>query len=110
MSILDKQKLDFIGTDKKDGHIILSISDHLDWKDESEHLQLLQDKINIYLAAIESGEIYRKYQNVINKKMEIFIYFKYTPSENAKRFILAAKDIVKEAGFDLNYKVDESKG
>lgn len=37
---------------------VLTISDHLLWGARNEHLVILQNKINVYLGFIESGEIY----------------------------------------------------
>jgi hypothetical protein len=45
MSVEDKTVIDIITTDKQ-GMLVLTISDHLEWDDENGHLLLLQDKIN----------------------------------------------------------------
>lgn len=34
------------------------VCDHIDGSDEDAHLSLLQDKLNTYLAFIESGEVF----------------------------------------------------
>ena len=41
MSIEQTDVVDFIGTDKATGLVILTISDHLDWSDEHEHWHCL---------------------------------------------------------------------
>ncbi len=54
MSITDKGVIDFISKDYCN-NTVLTISDDLNWDRGEEHLLLLRDKINSYLAAIESG-------------------------------------------------------
>lgn len=58
MSVDNLQVIDFIS--EKDGRIVLTISDHLEWDDKYEHIYLLQEKINAYLMAIETGQIEKK--------------------------------------------------
>lgn len=58
MSVDNYQVIDFIS--EKDGRIVLTISDHLEWDDKHEHIYLLQEKINAYLTAIETGQIEKK--------------------------------------------------
>ncbi len=43
-------------------NVVLYVSDHLEWgekAEQGEHLQLLQDKLNTYVAFIESGDLHR---------------------------------------------------
>jgi len=47
MSIEDQDSVDVIGVNES-GIVVLTISDHLKWDDD--HLYLLQEKINTYLA------------------------------------------------------------
>jgi hypothetical protein len=54
MTIEDARIVDFIGVDPVTGHVVLTITDHLPW-DSDEHVLLLQDKLNRYLAFVESG-------------------------------------------------------
>jgi len=55
MSVEQRKVIDFVGISKADGRAILTISDHLPWLADNEHLLILQDKINDYLAFLESG-------------------------------------------------------
>ncbi|MDR6534474.1 DUF6572 domain-containing protein [Variovorax soli] len=59
MTVENTSIVDAVGTDTETGEVRLSIIDHLPW--DTEHLRLLQDKINVYLGFIESGEIYVSY-------------------------------------------------
>ena len=60
MSVEQADVIDFVSIDEED-NVVLTISDHLEWDMENEHLLILQDKINAYLSSIESGDIYEKY-------------------------------------------------
>jgi hypothetical protein len=43
MSVENKNVIDFIS--EKDNNIVLTISDHLEWDEDYEHIFLLQEKI-----------------------------------------------------------------
>jgi hypothetical protein len=77
MAIDNNNIIDFIGIDERQNEVILTISDHLDWKFKMDHLLKLQAKINAYLDFIDSGEIYDKYTDISNKKIVIEISGKY---------------------------------
>src|SRR2546427_9504377 len=49
--------VDAIGVVKESGAVALTISNHVDWEDSRAHLLSLQEKLNRYLAFIESGEL-----------------------------------------------------
>lgn len=107
MSIEQTDIVDAIGEDEL-GNIILTISDHLDWSSDNKHLFLLQDKINLYLAFLESGEVYRSYLNSKGKKFIIDVVFKYQPKDKDIQFLLNISNIVAEAGFRFTWSVIDS--
>ena len=57
MSIDQPAVIDFLWKEGRNNRTVLTISDHLDWEDEGEHLILLQDKLNHYLEFVESGQL-----------------------------------------------------
>jgi hypothetical protein len=59
--------VDAIDTDKDGNLVTLTITDHLAWGDD-QHLLLLQQKLNTYLAFIESGEIHATYPAAKDKR------------------------------------------
>ena len=73
MTVNQKDKIDFIGVDKKSGTCILTISDHLDWKHSSEHLLNLQSKINAYLEFIDSGQFLTDFPDSKGRNIRIEI-------------------------------------
>ena len=85
MSIEDKNLIDVISIDKQ-GILVLTISDHLEWDDKNEHLLLLQDKINSYMDFIENGQLAESYPEKADKKIMIQIVFKYYPNKIAEEF------------------------
>jgi hypothetical protein len=89
MAVTDIDTIDAMGlVPNSPKKLDLLISDHLDWKDEYEHLTVLQTKINLYLAFIENKEFIEKYPNSNFSEFEIIIQFLHTPTANCKEFIL----------------------
>ena len=109
MSIEQTSVIDFIGTNKENGNITLSISDHMDWSNQNEHLRLLQDKINAYLRFIESGEIYTNYPDAKGRNINIEIIAKYNFTEKSNEFFVNAKKIIHNAGFNLIFSHIEER-
>lgn len=53
---------------------MLFITDHFEWggkAEQGEHLPLLQEKINTYIAFIESGEMYTEIPGALGKHLII---------------------------------------
>lgn len=102
MSIEDQDSIDAIGIDNE-GVVVLTISDHLAWDDK--HLLLLQEKINIYLAFLESGEVFESYPDSRGREFKINIMCKYEPTTLATRFLSQCTDIINQLGFQFDYQV-----
>ncbi|WP_339448544.1 DUF6572 domain-containing protein [Pseudomonas sp. EA_5y_Pfl2_R50] len=111
MSVTDAKIIDMWGIPKWDSSkIVLGISDHLAWRDKAEqgeHLQLLQDKINMYVAFIESGEIYTEIPGALGKSPIIRVQGKYELSEQGELFIDRAAEVLKEAGIGFEFVLKE---
>ena len=112
MSIDQEKVLDIVAVDDEKNEVNLFITDHLPWNELiNEHIFKLQEKINIYLAAIESGELIEKYPLAKGKKAVIKVIGKYPLPENdlVRRFYERSTSIVQWAGFDLKfeYKLSE---
>lgn len=87
MSIIETNKIDAMGISKDGEGLVLMLADHLDWKNESEHLTLLQDKINAYLGFIESNQYSDTYPNRVFEYYVIDVRFKYKATENCLKFL-----------------------
>lgn len=103
LSVDKINKIDFIST-TPDGSTMRTISDHLLWDMENDHLLLLRDQINSYLRFIESGEIFGSYPAAKDTKIIFRVVFKYKPNKDSITFLGRAKDIVINAGIDFDWK------
>ena len=102
MSVDQTNIVDFISLEGND-IVILTISDHLEWDTEGEHLLLLQEKLNSYLRFIESGEMFSVYSYTSGKNIVIRIVFLYEPNKDGIFFLENAKLIIEEAGYQFRY-------
>src|SRR5262245_52077981 len=105
MSVEQPKVIDFIGIDNDSGGVVLTISDHLGWEKSEDHQVILQDKINSYLAFIESGEIHESYPDSKGRPVVINVVFKYRPDQAGRQFLARAKEVIESAGFDLRHEV-----
>ncbi len=105
MSIDQEKVIDARVLDKDSNEVILFIFDHYSWDDpKSNHPFLLQDKINTYLAYIESEEIYKNDPEYKEKQVVIKVIGKYPLSEFGETFYEKAKTKIQWAGFDLRFE------
>jgi hypothetical protein len=105
MTIEQEDIIDIVGVNEQEQIISLYISDHLEWDDKNEKLLLLQNKINTYLAYIESGQIYEQHPDSKNLEVHIHLSCKYEPNSEAIKFLNLAKPLVEEAGYYFNWGV-----
>ena len=103
MSIDQKDKVDLIST-SPDGKVMLTISDHLPWDENNEHLLVLQAKLNSYLIFIESGEIFESYPTAKNKSFIIDVVMKYKPNKVALVFLTRTKETFENIGVQLRWR------
>jgi len=108
-NIIDTDKIDAVGIVHKTGKVKLKIFDHLEWDSEAEHIILLQEKINNYLAFIERGQVYEVYSDTEDKEKIISIDFLCIPSTNALKFLDTASKIIDDAGYKLVYSISEAR-
>lgn len=104
MSILETDKIDAMGISRDEKGLMLMLADHLDWTDETEHLTLLQDKINAYLGFIESNQYSDTYPDIVFEYYIIDIKFKYEVPDNCLKFI----EVVNTQLKDFNIEVMKS--
>lgn len=102
MTVDQIKVIDIVSKDQ-DGNFTLTICDHLDWHDIKGHLVLLQDKINTYLGFLDSGEIYEKYPDAKDHRVEIEAMFAHKPTSDALSFLSKTKSIIEEMGFSFRY-------
>lgn len=107
-TVSDSGVVDAVGTDCTTGAVHLTIMDHLDW--DAQHLQLLQDKVNTYLAFIESGEICSTYPAARGQPLSIDVLLRHRPTETALAFLDKAKTVVESSGVTLTFGPALNKG
>jgi hypothetical protein len=105
LSVTDPQIIDLIGVNKANGELVLTISDHLDWNNSQEHELILQEKLNTYLAFVESGELLERYADAKDRPVVFNVVFKFAPNEMGIRFLAKAKDVIELAGFSLRHEI-----
>ena len=106
MAIDNIKVIDGMGTNSEQDAIMLLLCDHLPWEGEgapkiADHLLLLQKKINVYVAFLESGQYKEKYHDLEPKMAVIDIRFKYDIPEMCERFLQAVQDRVGEIGIKI---------
>lgn len=103
MSIDQLDVIDVVSTGP-DGNVYLTISDHLPWDDENQHLLLLQEKINAYLGAIEEGEFYEAYPGAKGKNLIIRVVALYSPHKDGLIFLERVEEYLTSAGYGFEFK------
>ena len=102
MSVTDTHSIDAISVEKDSGACVLTITDHLEWGDD-KHLFLLQEKLNSYLAFVESGEILEHVQDAREREVHVNVALLHEPDDKALVFLGAAAETLKGAGFTLRW-------
>jgi hypothetical protein len=104
VSIDQLDVVDAVGVESASGKLILSIADHLSWEEEEEHLLALKNKLNAYLAYIESGQLFEAYPDSRGRVVLIDVVAKFSPSAAAETFLRQAAVTLREAGYELRFR------
>ena len=87
MTVEQTKVIDIISLDKRTGQVVLTVSDHLEWNDRTRHQEILQAKLNAYLAFIESGEILEKYPDAVERTIAVKVVLKFKPNLEGRAFL-----------------------
>jgi len=104
MAVDQMDVVDFVST-AENGDCHLTISDHLEWEGNDDHMLILQDKLNRYLAFIESGELVEKFPDVAGKRIIIDVRFMHAPTNLGFEFLSRIGKSIDEAGYGFEYKM-----
>ena len=96
MSIVDNKTVDGIALTDDNNGIILLIADHMDWRDEYQHLVMLQEKINVYITFLEQKQYEDIYKGENITYGIIEIHFLYSLTANAEKFLQSVQNQVAE--------------
>lgn len=110
MSISNINVIDGIGVNKEKDAILLLLCDHLEWHSEkalkhSEHLLLLQKKINSYIIFLEKNQYKEKYPDLEPKMAVIDIRFQYEIPHTCEQFLQTVQDQIGKLGIKLEVHV-----
>jgi hypothetical protein len=103
MSVDEPNRIDMLSFDPATREIVLTISDHLDWTNSTRHQEILQKKLNAYLAFVESGELHEKYPEAGSGRICLKIVLKFKPDKKGLLFLNRAQKVVESAGFRLEH-------
>jgi len=111
MTVAQPQLVDWFGIEKDTGFVGLTVIDDLDWEDERSHVLLLQDKLNTYLAFIESGDVFTRLKSEFGvdvkpgTKINVSILAKFDPPSKGVQFLKHAAHILVSRGVSLSHRV-----
>jgi hypothetical protein len=105
MAVDEPDKIDAIGVDNETGCLVLTISDHLPWVGLAEdHRELLRDKLNTYLAFVESGELFEAYPSAEGRDVVISVIGRFDLSSVGTEFFANANETTRNVGICLEFK------
>jgi hypothetical protein len=105
VSVDDPNIIDMVGVESATGKVILTIADHLDWADGDAHQLKLQEKLNTYLAFIESGELSEAYPDAKGRTPVIALAMRVAPSDAGNEFLKELGAIIAGAGIEFSAAV-----
>lgn len=113
MAIDNTDTIDGMAYDEESQAVVLLLTDHLSWKHtketnilkESDHLVLLQDKINAYISFLENGQYMENFSDKEIKMVVIEIHFKYDITENCEKFLNAVQEQIGQYGIMIKARV-----
>jgi hypothetical protein len=68
-------------------------------------LLILQNKINVYLSAIETGNFYEEYPDAKGRNIIINVVAQYEPNDSARLFLDTTKEILQSAGYGFEFSI-----
>lgn len=99
MTILEHDKVDFIGVDRVSGAVVLTISDHLDWEsDPDHHERVLREKVEAYQRFIESGDLVSAYPDAAHRDAVINLVTRARIGAEGRALVAAVKSELQQAG------------
>lgn len=93
-----------IGIDKENGNYLLEIEHDLNWSNEDISFKGLKYKVDEIIKLIESGEIYKTYPEIEEKKLEIKVYIKHKLTKIGLERINDLYIAIGKKGVSLSYE------
>jgi uncharacterized protein DUF6572 len=96
MSIIDSDKIDFVGHHAESDVVTLGMVEERDWDGSEERLLELEVKIQNYFSFIVDGQFARMYPAYIGKPIELKLFSSSLPDEETSRFIERVRSTLAE--------------
>jgi len=108
MSILETETIDIVATKPGTQIVKLVITDHLPWDDLEQHYILLQEKINTYIAFVESGQLQRLKEPPIptDPTVVVTVVPQFEPPQPAIEFLARVRSFL--AGLGIGLEIQKS--
>lgn len=92
MTIEQAATIDGIGLDRPVGEVVLLISDHMPWQDETSHIGALENKLGAYLEFISSRQHLERLPEARDWPVRIKLVHEHQPTASAERILNAVKE------------------
>lgn len=105
LNIEKTNTIDGIAIDNENNKkLLMLLADGMDWSDEYNHLLLLEEKINNYIAYIESKQYLEKYEDI--ELIEIQIKFLFKETDNCEKFLEQVKKVINNSLQNINLSIE----
>ena len=105
MSIEQVDQVDFVSIERSSNIVVLTVSDHLDWSDELNHVRLLQDKLDAYLRFIEGGELMEQYPQARGRTITVEVVCKHEPTALGREFFGHTSEVLRAAQLGFRFRL-----
>ncbi len=111
MTLAQRQIVDWLGIEKGSGAIVLTIADEADWNDVQTHLQLLETKLNTYIAFVESGEVFQRVHEEFQRSVpsstpiKVEVVAQFAVPVEAQPFFHYARKTLEAIGVEMTWRL-----
>ena len=107
MSVEETDKIDSISRSTA-GKVVLTISDHLPWETENDHLLKLRNKIDSYLDFIEKDELlFEPEYAATNPQIIIEVALEYETDNVGQSFLKQCKEQLEKQKIEFNWYLSQ---
>jgi len=104
MTIEQADKVDGMGIDKRGSELVLLISDHLSWHNETDHVLSLEKKLDGYLQFISSGQYLESVPQARGLPVRIKLVHEHQPTSSAREVLQAVETQLNAMNIRFSYE------
>lgn len=104
MTIEQADKVDAMGIDAGKGEVVLMISDHLEWSDQTAHFSMLEQKLGSYINFAQSGQLEQALPEAKGMPTRIKLVHQFSPPVDAKSILDSIARQLSEMNFAFSYE------